>query len=183
MTQPEIRRIVTGHLPNGDATILFDGIAKEVLEVPGWTGSWVTELWATDECPVDLDSSEDRARPMRHDPTPQGTLFRIVEVPPENGLTIDTDAAFAGVGSTNRPDESYTSKHPSMHRTDSVDFLVVISGEMTMLMEDGTEARLRPGDCVIQQGTAHAWVNRGTEPCVLAAVLVDARPPAVLGNA
>lgn len=174
-----IRRIVTGHRPSGEATILFDGNAGETLEFPGWPDGGSTELWATDESPVDIDRTDDRARPMRHDPEPHGTLFRVVQIPPEQdqGGPIDTDAAFEAMGSKNRPDAAMAEQHPSMHRTDSIDYLVVISGEMTMMMGDGTEAVLRPGDCIIQQGTAHAWINRGTEPCVLAAVLVDANRP------
>lgn len=178
-----IRRIVTGHRADGHTTVLFNDTATEVLEVAGWPGGGVTELWSTDEIPVDLDRTDDRVRPMRHDPTPCGTLFRVVEIPPEVGISIDTDVAFASMGSTNRPDAASKAHHPSMHRTDSIDFIVVISGEMTMLMSDGTEAPLTPGDCVVQQGTAHAWVNKSNGPCVIAAVLVDGRRPAVLGEA
>ncbi|TCP56645.1 cupin domain [Tamaricihabitans halophyticus] len=177
-----IRRIVTGHGPDGAATILFDGTATETLEFPGWSEAGSTELWSTDESPVDMNSAADRARPMRHDPTPQGTLFRVVQIPPEQDLDgMDTDKVFEAMGSTNKPDAEAREKHPSMHRTDSIDYLVVISGEMTMLMGDGSETLLRQGDCIIQQGTDHAWVNRGTEPCVLAAVLVDGARPTVLG--
>ena len=182
MALRSIRRIVTGHLPNGETTVLFNGTATEVLEVTGWPGAAVTELWSTDEVPVDLDRTEDRVRPMRHDPTPHGTLFRVVEIPPEQGISIDADAAFEAMQSTNRPDAASKKQHAGMHRTDSVDYIVVISGEMTMLMTDGTEAELKQGDCVVQQGTAHAWVNRSPEPCVIAAVLVDGRRPAALGD-
>lgn len=178
-----IHRIVTGHRPDGETTVLFDSTATEILEVAGWPGAAVTELWSTDEVPVDLDRTDDRVRPMRHDPTPSGTLFRVVEIPPEEGLSIDTDAAFAAMGSTNRPGATNKAHHPSMHRTDSIDYIVVISGQMSMLMTDGTEALLTAGDCVIQQGTDHAWVNKGTEPCVIAAVLVDGRRPAALREA
>jgi mannose-6-phosphate isomerase-like protein (cupin superfamily) len=179
MALHQVRRIVTGHHADGRSTILFDDAAKEVLEFPGWPGAGSTELWATDESPVDLEHPDDRARPMRHDPTPHGTLFRVVEIPPEQDLAgIDADAAFEAMGSTNRPDAAAKAQHPSMHRTDSIDYLVVISGELTMLMSDGTETLLRPGDCIIQQGTAHAWINRGAQPCVMAAVLVDAHRPA-----
>lgn len=181
MSLRTIHRIVTGHQADGDTTVIIDGAAGEVLEVAGWPGAGVTELWATDETPVGLDYTTDRVRPMRHDPTPNGTLFRVVEIPPERGLSIDTNAAFESMGSTNRPDAEKTA-HPSMHRTDSLDYIVVISGEMNMVMTDGTDVLLTPGTCVVQQGTDHAWVNRGTEPCVIAAVLVDGRRPAVLGK-
>ncbi|MFY1599685.1 cupin domain-containing protein [Micromonospora sp. WMMD737] len=178
----KVRRIVTGHMPDGETTVIFDNTATEVLEVAGWPGAGVTELWSTDECPADLDQTHDRVRPMRHDPTPQGSLFRVVEIPPETGLAVDTDAAFEAMGTAHRPDAAAKSRHASMHRTDSVDYIVVIFGQMTMLMTDGTEVLLTPGDCVVQQGTTHAWVNRGSEPCVIAAVLIDGRRPAVLAQ-
>src|SRR5262249_29351748 len=111
-------------------------------------------------------------RALRHDPGPSGTIFRIVEIPPEGG-SVDAKAAFEHLGSTNKPKAEDTAKHHSMHKTNSVDYLVVLSGEMIMLMEDG-EVLLKQGDCIVQRGTNHAWVNRSGKPCVLAAVLVDA---------
>ena len=87
---------------------------------------------------------------------------------------MDTDLAFESMGSDNRPTAEDQAQHASMHFTDSVDYLVVISGEMHMLMEDGTEVLLQPGHCIVQRGTKHAWVNRGDVPCVLAAILVNA---------
>lgn len=172
----DIHRIVTGHGPDGRSNITFEGLATNVLDSPAWPGSRVSELWVTEETPVDNTGVVDRAaRPIRHDPTPGGTIFRVVEIPPEAQSTIDTAGAFADLGSTHVPSAEDSAKHPSMHVTDSVDYLVVISGEMHMVMEDG-EVLLRPGDCIVQRGTKHAWSNRGEVPCVMAAVLVDARP-------
>ena len=88
---------------------------------------------------------------------------------------IDVDAAFSSMGSENIPSETDSKQHPTMHFTDSIDYLVVISGEMNMLMEDG-EVLIQQGDCIVQRGTKHAWVNRGDVPCVIAAVLIDAKP-------
>lgn len=178
-----IRRIVTGHDATGKATVLFDGVAGQTLEFPGWPGAGSTELWATDEAPADIDGTADRARPMRHDPERNGTLFRVVQIPPESsGQQLDAGATFEAMGSKNKPDAAAAAKHPSMHRTDSIDYLVVVSGEMTMLMDDATEVALEAGDCIVQQGTLHAWVNRGEHPCVLAAVLVDARTPSAVAS-
>lgn len=172
----EVRRIVTGIAPDGRSNITFDGKATNVLPIGGWDGAYISELWVTEEMPVDNSGDTDRgARPIRHDPTPGGTIFRTVEIPPERGSAIDVDAAFSSMGSHNRPSQADTEQHASMHFTNSVDYLIVISGEMTMLMEDG-ETVLRTGDCIVQRGTKHAWVNRGTVPCVIAAVLVDATP-------
>ena len=171
-----IRRIVTGHNAQGRSNITFAGDATNVLDSPAWPGSRVTELWVTEEIPVDNTGETDRgARPIRHDPGPGGTIFRVVEIPPESKTTIDTAAAFADIGSTRVPTAEDSARHPSMHATDSVDYLVVISGEMHMLMEEG-EILLKAGDCIVQRGTKHAWVNRSNAPCVMAAILVDAHP-------
>lgn len=172
-----IRRVVTGH-QNGKAKIMIDDHAPNVNEIKGWPGLGVTELWVTNEAPVDnAQWGEDQgARPMRHDPTPHGTIFRVVEFPPESkATTIDAKLAFESLGSHNKPSAADSARHPSMHKTNSIDYLVVISGEMYMVMEEG-EVLLRAGDCVVQRGTNHAWVNKGDKPCILAAILVDAVP-------
>jgi mannose-6-phosphate isomerase-like protein (cupin superfamily) len=114
-------------------------------------------------------------RPLQHDPASNGTIFRVVEIPPESTTSIDTAETFAQLGSGNKPTEEDQAKHPTMHKTNSIDYLVVISGEMWMIMEEG-EVLLKPGDCVVQRGTNHAWKNSGKEPCLLAAVLIDAHP-------
>ena len=169
-----IRRIVTGHDAQSRSNITFNGDAANVLDSPAWPGSRVTELWVTEETPVDNTGLVDRgARPIRHDPTPGGTIFRVVEIPPESKSKIDSAAAFADIGSTRVPSAEDSAKHPSMHVTDTVDYLVVISGQMHMLMEDG-EVLLKAGDCIVQRGTKHAWANRSDAPCVMAAILVDA---------
>jgi len=173
----KIRRFVTGHNAAGRATVTIDDHAPNATEIKGWPGLGVTELWVTDEMPVSNDGSKDRSlRPMRHDPTRSGTIFRVVEIPPESaGTKIDPDAAFGQLGSTNKPSATDSARHPTMHKTNSIDYLVVISGSMHMLMEEG-EVELHAGDCIVQRGTNHAWVNRSGKPCLLAAVLIDAKP-------
>ncbi len=171
----KIKRVVTGHNAKGQATILFNDHASNVTELKGWPGAGVTELWVTDEAPVDNAGDADRSlRPLRHDPTDHGTIFRVVEVPPEKaGAKIDAASTFGQLGSTTKPKAEDSAKHPTMHKTDSIDYLVVIAGEMWMVMEEG-EVLLRQGDCIIQRGTNHAWVNRSDKPCLLAAVLIPA---------
>jgi mannose-6-phosphate isomerase-like protein (cupin superfamily) len=173
----KIRRIVTGHNAHGKAVVAINDLAPNANEINGWPGLCVTELWTTDEMPVDNGGSTDRgARPMRHDPTPGGTIFRVVEFPPETSTqAIDAKAAFEHLGSRNKPRGEDSAKHPSMHKTNSIDYLVVISGEMWMVMEEG-EVLLRQGDCIVQRGTNHAWVNKSGKPCLLAAILIDAKP-------
>lgn len=172
-----IRRIVTGHDKNGNSIITHDDDVPNVIEVNGWPGLFVSELWVTGEMPINnMGTTDQAARPMRHDPTPNGTIFRVVEIPPESSLKgIDTQAAFAHMGSHNKPRPEDSAKHATMHKTNSVDYLIVSSGEMWMVMEEG-ETLLKTGDCIVQRGTNHAWVNKGDKPCVLVAVLVDALP-------
>ena len=172
----KIRRIVTGH-QDGKATIMINDLAPNATEIKGWPGLWVTELWVTDGAPASNAQwgTDEGARPMRHDPVANGSIFRVVEIPPESQTKgIDAKAAFEALGSSNKPRAEDSAKHPSMHKTNSIDYLVVIAGEMWMVMEQG-EVLLRQGDCIVQRGTNHAWVNKSTKPCVLAAVLVDAK--------
>jgi mannose-6-phosphate isomerase-like protein (cupin superfamily) len=170
----QVRRFVTGHNAAGKAIVMLNDYAPNVTEIKGWPGLGVTEVWVTDEMPVDNHGAKDRSlRPMRHDPTPSGTIFRVVEIPPEGKM--DPEVAFGHLGSHNKPSATDSAKHPTMHKTNSIDYLVVISGSMHMLMEEG-EVELHAGDCIVQRGTNHAWVNRSGKPCLLAAVLIDAKP-------
>ena len=177
MKQHPIKRIVTGLNADGKSTVTFEDHCTNIMAIPGTTGGFISELWVSDEMPIDNSGDNDRAtRPIRHDPTEQGTIFRVVEIPPEKltGGKMDTDLAFKAMGSHNKPTEEDKKQHPSMHFTDSIDYLVVISGEMHMLLEDGSETLLQSGDCIVQRGTKHAWINRSDAPCVMAAVLINA---------
>jgi len=173
----QARRIVTGHHADGRSTVTITDEVPNATEIKGWPGLWVSEVWVTGEMPIDNSGKTDQGvRPMRHDPTPNGTIFRLVEIPPESSSNkIDPKAAFAHLGSTNKPTEKDSAKHATMHKTNSIDYLVVVSGEMAMVMEDG-EVMLKAGDCIVQRGTNHAWVNKSDKPCVLAAILIDALP-------
>ena len=172
-----IRRIVTGHTADGRSNITFEGDAPNVTDVAAWPGARITELWVTSEMPVDNDGSADRgARPLAGIPDPMGTIFRVVEIPPESdGGLSDVDAAFAQMNSkSSASTEPGRARHASMHVTDTLDYLVIMSGEMHMLMDDG-EVLLRQGDCIVQRGTLHGFANRSGKPCVLAAVLLTAK--------
>lgn len=169
-------RIITGHNEDGEATIIYTDKGKNVTEIKSWPGLFVTELWVTNEMPIINSGSEDQSlRPMRHDPTDNGTIFRLVEIPPESKTSFDPEGIFDELGSHNKPSEEDSAKHPTMHKTNSVDYLVVLTGKMTMVMEDD-EIDICQGDCIVQRGTNHAWVNKYNEPCVIAAVLIDAVP-------
>lgn len=172
-----IRRVVTGHNKNGQSVITIDDDAPNVTAVEGWPDLYISELWVTGEMPINnMGDTDQGARKMRHDPTPNGTVFRVVEFPPESQMSgIDTQKAFEAMGSHNKPRAQDSAKHASMHKTNSIDYLVVTAGEMWMVMEEG-ETLLKPGDCIVQRGTNHAWVNKSDKPCMLMAILIDAVP-------
>ncbi|MEZ4331097.1 MAG: cupin domain-containing protein [Myxococcota bacterium] len=143
-----IRRVVTGHAPDGRSTFLFD---STIEPKPTPTGVAIAELWATAEAPASNAASEDAAR-QGHSllPDPSGTLLRIFDVEPQDP---NTDLGF--------------------HTTHSVDYIYVIRGEIHALVDDG-ERLLREGDVLVQRGTHHAWSNRSGKPCRLLAVMIDA---------
>jgi oxalate decarboxylase/phosphoglucose isomerase-like protein (cupin superfamily) len=171
----KVRRIVTGHNAAGQADVTFDGDAAQIRELPGWPGLFINELWVTEESPADTLGSADRAlRPIRHDPAPNGTIFRVIEIPPEQGLQIDAAQTFSALGSANQPTAEHKAKHPGMHRTDSIDYVVVLGGEGAMVL-DTVELKVRQGDCIVQRATSHAWVNQGSAPFIIAVVLIDAQ--------
>ena len=143
----QLRRVVTGHDENGRAVVLIDEIATNLVSArPGATASVV---WTTEGFPVDNNGSADQSRRQTGTTLPNGTVFRVLELAPGNA--------------------------PRTHRTDSIDYAVVMKGEIDMELDD-TTVHLKAGDVLVQRGTIHNWVNRGTEPCVIAFVLIAAEP-------
>ncbi|MFT8245689.1 cupin domain-containing protein [Roseomonas sp. BN140053] len=170
-----IRRVVTGHDPAGKAVVLTDGPAPnvKVRAVGGFVSSL---LWVTDTGPADISGTDDKAdREIGTAPPPAGTILRVVDFPPApaDDASLDRDRMVQEMGLSGSGLAGDTARHPFMHRTKSVDYALVLSGEIDMLLDD-SEVHLKAGDVLIQQGTNHAWVNRGTEPCRVAFVLVDA---------
>jgi quercetin dioxygenase-like cupin family protein len=141
-----IRRVVTGHDANGKAIVLIDDITPATSARPGTQASVV---WTTHGFPVNNDTSEDTSGNATGTTLAGGTVFRIVEFGPGNT--------------------------PRNHRTDSIDYAVVISGEIDMEM-DGAMVHVKAGDVLVQRGTVHNWINSGTEPCIIAFSLIDAKP-------
>ena len=162
-----VRRIVTGHR-DGRAVVLFDSAAPN-QKLRQASGVVSTLLWVIDETPADVSGSTDRAsREIGVPPPPRGSIFRVVDFPPESG-TRSREAVLKEMGVADHGG----ARHPGMHRTRSVDYAVVLEGEIDMLL-DAAEVHLKAGDVLVQQGTNHAWVNRGTAPCRIAFVLIDA---------
>jgi quercetin dioxygenase-like cupin family protein len=150
----QIRRVVTGHTADGRAKVEIDAIAKNVIS--NRTGASSSVIWSTKGFPVDNDGFNDPTSASFKTTVENGTVFRVVRYQP-------------GVA-------------PRNHRTDSIDYAVVISGTIDMELDDGVVVTLKAGDVLVQRGTIHNWVNRGSEDCVIAFVLISARPVTAAGK-
>jgi quercetin dioxygenase-like cupin family protein len=141
-----VRRVITGHDASGKAIVKIDEVAKHVGS--GRPGATAVNVWTTEGFPANNDGAADEGLRTVGTTLKNGTIFRIIEFAP-------------GLAARN-------------HRTDSIDCIVIISGEIDMEL-DGTLVHLKAGDTMVQRGTIHNWVNNGTAPCVLAVILIDAK--------
>jgi quercetin dioxygenase-like cupin family protein len=143
----QLRRVVTGHDAKGRAVVKIDEVSKNIISSrPGATACVV---WTTESFPVNNTGDADEGLRQVGTTLKNGTVFRVVEFAP-------------GVA-------------PRKHRTDSIDYAVILSGEIDMELTDSV-VHLKAGDVLVQRGTIHNWVNRGTQPCVMAFILIDAKP-------
>jgi mannose-6-phosphate isomerase-like protein (cupin superfamily) len=173
-----VRRLVTGHHADGRSTVLFDGAAPNVKQRQAGNAS--TLLWVTDETPAKLQEHDCAARDIAVPPPPHGTIFRVAEFPPGVGGEVrDNETVLRDFGIGPDVKRGHAPRHPAIHRTRSIDYVVVLEGEIDLLLDD-RDVKLRAGDVVVQQGTNHAWINRGVSTCRLAMVFVDAAEPKVL---
>jgi mannose-6-phosphate isomerase-like protein (cupin superfamily) len=172
----EIRRVVTGLDANDKAVVLFD---SRVPLQAGPFGLQATNLWVTSSYPLGFSFKDDTAAtPVGISPLDNGTKFRVVEFPPLNPATeakMEPGALMKAVGPV-APARGRPVTHPLMHRTRSVDYAVVLSGEVDMVLDDSV-VHLKPGDTIVQQATNHAWVNHGSETCRILFVLMDSKQP------
>jgi quercetin dioxygenase-like cupin family protein len=143
----QVRRVITGHDANGRAVVTIDEVCKNVAS--GRPGANACVVWTTDSFPVSNDGSADEGLRKVGTTLKNGTVLRMIEFAP-------------GVA-------------PRNHRTDSIDYIIVMSGEIDMDLDDST-VHLKAGDVLVQRGTIHNWINRGIQPCVVAAILIDAKP-------
>src|SRR5437870_4845916 len=150
----QVRRVITGHDGNGKAIVKIDEVSKNVAS--GRPGAMACNVWTTEGFPANNDSDADEGLRKVATTLANGTIFRVIEFSP-------------GV-------------QRRMHRTDSIDYIVVISGEIDMELDDSS-VHLKAGDVMVQRGTIHNWVNRGTEPCVLAVILIAAKSVTAGGKA
>ena len=142
-----VRRVVTGHDANGRAVVKIDEVSKNIIS--SRPGASACVVWTTESFPVNNTGDADEGLRKTGTTLKNGTVFRIVEFGP-------------GVA-------------PRNHRTDSIDYAVVVSGEIDMEM-DNSVVHLKAGDVLVQRGTIHNWINRGSQPCVIAFILIDAKP-------
>ena len=172
----KVRRVVTGHDGNGKSMFLMDGHAPNIKEMASMPGLALTDLWETGGAPANNAGDADAAaRPVRLEPPNNGSILRIVEFPPDSAWrdNADSKAAFDSIGAGHAKDAA--NADPMMHTTATVDYLIVLKGEIFAIMEQG-ETLLRTGDVMIQRGTNHSWSVRGDEPCIIAAILINAKP-------
>jgi mannose-6-phosphate isomerase-like protein (cupin superfamily) len=178
MSLPAIHRVVTGHDASGRAIVTSDGPLPHVVEIAAIPGTVFHEVWATQGMPAPVGNEPDpTVGPLMLPPPKLGTRIRFVDIPPDTPDFLAQGAAkmkdaFAQIGDTAASTVQAHSPHPLMHRTESVDYGVVISGELTLILDD-SEVQLRPGSVVVQRGTNHAWANRSDQPCRMLFVLVD----------
>jgi len=149
----QVRRIVTGHDAKGRAVVKIDEVSKNITS--NRPGASASVVWTTESFPVNNTGDADEGLRKVGTTLQNGTVFRVIEFAP-------------GVA-------------PRNHRTDSIDYAVVISGEIDMELDDSV-VHLKAGDVLVQRGTIHNWVNRGSQPCVMAFVLIDAKPVEVSGK-
>jgi mannose-6-phosphate isomerase-like protein (cupin superfamily) len=179
MAMRQFRRVVTGHDRNGKAVVLSDGPSPFVHVSPTDPEWYSADIWRTNETPARIAAAatEPTLGPRRQLPAKNGTVIRINHFPPETeavrAMTVeDSRRAFAALGNEKAATFGKGGRHPLMHRTETIDYAIVLEGEITMLLDEG-EVLLKAGDVLVQVGTNHAWSNRSKAPCVVAFVLID----------
>ena len=175
----KVRRVVTGQDKSGKAIVISDGLAPAVRTNPLRPGHISVDLWKTAAAPVVLTPEEPDPTlgPKQIHPPRQGTIIRISEIAPETEAirSLDPEKArevFKSMGNEGASTFGRGGRHPFMHRTETIDYAVVLSGEIVLLLDD-EDVHLKAGDVVIQRGTNHAWSNRSDKPCRMLYVLMD----------
>lgn len=183
MTNAPFRRIVTGHDAQGRAIIQSDAPPPRVQRIGGEHGPMFYEVWNTRATPAPIDraSSEPPESSIILAPPAGGTRIRVLDIPPEDGSldTMSPEEArrhFKEIGAADA--SSYTDdakpRHAFMHRTETLDYGIVLQGEITLIMDEG-ETLARAGDIIVQRGTNHGWANRSGANCRIAFVLIDGK--------
>jgi hypothetical protein len=174
-----VRRIVTGHDADGKAIILSDAAPGQTYMIGGPNGAKFHEVWNTRQSPALIDSisGEPEETSLALGPPKGGTRIRIIDFPPEGedirNLTKDEAGRhFKAMGGEEASKAGQGAPHPLMHRTATIDYGIVLEGEMTLVVDKG-EVTIKAGDIIIQCGTNHAWANRSGKFCRMAFILID----------
>ena len=173
-----VRRVVTGHDENGKAIVVSDQEAFNIVRPGHRPGVAIHNLWRIDSAPAKVFGPEETTdETIGLLPPENGSVFRVIEFPPEKGWIEDLDdaaakEAWASIGAEHVRDTSDKAPHPLMHRTETVDFALCLDGEIYMVLDD-SEVLIKAGDAVIQRGTNHAWSNRTDKVCTMMFILID----------
>lgn len=182
MMEGPTRRIVTGHNADGKAVIQEDGHVPRYKQIGGTTGPMFHEVWNTraTPAPIDAASGEPEEEGIVLAAPKNGTRIRVLDIPPDDESFKDmtpeeAKAHFAEIGAADA--SSHTgkeSRHAHMHRTETIDYGIVLEGEVVLIMDEG-ETTVRAGDIVVQRGTNHGWANRTDKNCRIAFILIDGK--------
>ena len=174
-----VRRIVTGHDAKGRSVVQEDGAPARVVTLGGESGTTFHEIWNTRSTPAPIDAGSDEPDEAGISllPPPGGTRIRILDIPPDDGTVANLPreavrSLFEAIGAGHALAED--PPHPLMHRTETVDYGIVLEGELVLILDEG-ETLVRAGDVIVQRGTSHAWANRSASNARIAFVLVDGR--------
>ncbi len=178
MSKP-FRRVVTGHDVNGKSILLIEDNAPHSVS-RGAAGVVVNNLWQTAATPADNAGHDDAVHGAFHlSPPKGGSVFRVIEYPPDArrlpAIAAQAEGDLKASGMAEARGKKGGGRHPGFHKTDTIDYVMVLSGEIWAMMDEG-ETLLRAGDTLVQRGTNHAWSNRSDESAFLAFVLIDAKP-------
>ncbi|MBO9204317.1 MULTISPECIES: cupin domain-containing protein [Niastella] len=177
--QKTVRRIVTGHNTEGKAIILSDASPEHTYMIGGPNGAKFHEVWNTAQSPALINSvsGDPEETSLVLAPPKSGTRIRVIDFPPEGdeirNLTKDEAGKhFKSMGGEDASKAGQNAPHPLMHRTATIDYGIVLEGEMTLVVDQG-EVTIKAGDIIIQRGTNHAWANRSGKSCRMAFILID----------
>jgi len=183
-----VRRVVTGHDQTGKAIVISDEPAPFAISNAQRPGYVSTDIWRTNATPAPITAKPDEPTlgPRRQLPEKNGTVIRINRVMPEGdemrSMTPEqSKRIFAALGNEQASTFGKSGRHPLMHRTETVDYEVILSGEIYCILDD-SEVLLKTGDILVQSGTNHAWSNRSNGPCEIMFILIDGKYDADLGK-
>lgn len=182
MTEQPFRRIVTGHNAQGKAIIIEEGPPSRIQRIGGETGPMFYEVWSTSQTPALIEpvAGEPHEESIQLAPPTNGTRIRVLDIPPDD-ISFETMTAeeriahFEEIGAGDAvADGGNSERHAHMHKTETVDYGIVLEGEIVLIMDEG-ETYCKAGDIIIQRGTNHGWANRSEKNCRIVFILIDGK--------